>query len=663
MVLTKSECELFFPTINGLIERAGVMLIKHGDLPCPDGSEGDDAITRKVLKRLWSDPATFDRVVKGWTGLTAEQRALVTSWRGAHAMHGFITFRGSQAYLLADDYAFALSGLEKPLDTMILHTPAMVEITLLPFGSKIVYDTLFMQYPIGIMPGMVKMIEDDLDRLINEGKLLTSGDELIRRMPEIKEQAAKRESESLIKEAEEALRGDEVPEGFHAGELAGLSADEREKATLTDDDAKLIRRSIEEARFDRLATVATPGKPKHALADLLELSTKDNLSYAAKLIGLKGYSKLRKRELAELIASSLADYPEIIESTIGMMPVAQIDVVHAIANEGGTLVAAREDIDGDSLMPDRKAFVCYPFYDEGKLTFVVPDEVVALAGKIDWESAKQHSRDVQQALDFTEAVVLLRGAVDLIDLAREYADHYPDALSAFDYTITVMSSVRNGGIDCELFSPNDGDGEFKESYLLAYDLAGIYRDQTGITTDDPIFDGDVRGTYLEEVLTRHNTIEPRPLPEKATSPNDLDDWILSLPAPRALTRYLDEHVPDGEPDRAFADDVMMEPITYMQVGFSSAKTINGYFDILEEHGFIPTEGMLKRLLDLLMNTANAVPQWPNNGWSANELRDRRQAEAGGPKVFYDENGKPMKIGRNDPCPCGSGKKYKKCCGR
>ena len=25
--------------------------------------------------------------------------------------------------------------------------------------------------------------------------------------------------------------------------------------------------------------------------------------------------------------------------------------------------------------------------------------------------------------------------------------------------------------------------------------------------------------------------------------------------------------------------------------------------------------------------------------------------------------KEPKIGRNDPCPCGSGKKYKKCCGR
>ncbi len=25
--------------------------------------------------------------------------------------------------------------------------------------------------------------------------------------------------------------------------------------------------------------------------------------------------------------------------------------------------------------------------------------------------------------------------------------------------------------------------------------------------------------------------------------------------------------------------------------------------------------------------------------------------------------KPRKVGRNEPCPCGSGKKYKKCCGK
>ena len=36
-------------------------------------------------------------------------------------------------------------------------------------------------------------------------------------------------------------------------------------------------------------------------------------------------------------------------------------------------------------------------------------------------------------------------------------------------------------------------------------------------------------------------------------------------------------------------------------------------------------------------------------------------EDGSPAVQQRVVGK--KVGRNEPCPCGSGKKYKKCCGR
>jgi uncharacterized protein len=39
------------------------------------------------------------------------------------------------------------------------------------------------------------------------------------------------------------------------------------------------------------------------------------------------------------------------------------------------------------------------------------------------------------------------------------------------------------------------------------------------------------------------------------------------------------------------------------------------------------------------------------------LYDRRVAAEGGAPVRPGP-----KVGRNDPCPCGSGKKYKKCCG-
>ena len=42
-----------------------------------------------------------------------------------------------------------------------------------------------------------------------------------------------------------------------------------------------------------------------------------------------------------------------------------------------------------------------------------------------------------------------------------------------------------------------------------------------------------------------------------------------------------------------------------------------------------------------------------------EAADRTQGEAA--KVKQIVRNAP-KVGRNDACPCGSGKKYKKCCG-
>jgi hypothetical protein len=41
-------------------------------------------------------------------------------------------------------------------------------------------------------------------------------------------------------------------------------------------------------------------------------------------------------------------------------------------------------------------------------------------------------------------------------------------------------------------------------------------------------------------------------------------------------------------------------------------------------------------------------------------RGPRSDEPVKPRTYHREQ---PKIGRNEPCPCGSGKKYKKCCGR
>ena len=49
---------------------------------------------------------------------------------------------------------------------------------------------------------------------------------------------------------------------------------------------------------------------------------------------------------------------------------------------------------------------------------------------------------------------------------------------------------------------------------------------------------------------------------------------------------------------------------------------------------------------------NAVRQQVAKGEAVNDNKQKKKQ----PK-------KVVKVGRNDPCPCGSGKKYKQCCGK
>ena len=70
-----------------------------------------------------------------------------------------------------------------------------------------------------------------------------------------------------------------------------------------------------------------------------------------------------------------------------------------------------------------------------------------------------------------------------------------------------------------------------------------------------------------------------------------------------------------------------------------------------------------------MKVSNNTRRWENNGYSPQELFEKNGkpnlkplpdnpfVNNGDSETFVKEN----KVGRNDPCPCGSGKKYKKCC--
>lgn len=71
---------------------------------------------------------------------------------------------------------------------------------------------------------------------------------------------------------------------------------------------------------------------------------------------------------------------------------------------------------------------------------------------------------------------------------------------------------------------------------------------------------------------------------------------------------------------------------------------------------IDLEKLYFNMLDAKADYLYELPQW--NSIFSDEKRKEIQRAWRASKTVVNEN----KIGRNDPCPCGSGKKYKKCCG-
>jgi tetratricopeptide (TPR) repeat protein len=85
------------------------------------------------------------------------------------------------------------------------------------------------------------------------------------------------------------------------------------------------------------------------------------------------------------------------------------------------------------------------------------------------------------------------------------------------------------------------------------------------------------------------------------------------------------------------------------------------------------DGVLVSLVPLLKELgrdaeADALVESEKEAEKAREERYKRgEREEGNPSAVGEKHA-PMsvsskKIGRNEPCPCGSGKKYKKCCGK
>lgn len=139
------------------------------------------------------------------------------------------------------------------------------------------------------------------------------------------------------------------------------------------------------------------------------------------------------------------------------------------------------------------------------------------------------------------------------------------------------------------------------------------------------------------------------------------DFVERHPTYKALVSYLTNHY-SMESDEA--DDIVAECEFLIRAGQPLSEIIGVLGDVLElDHSTM--EELVKNVVPVM----NSTRQWFLKGYSSYELASQTAKRESGSKtsnqvttgsnIIQFPSGE--KVGRNDLCPCGSGKKYKKCC--
>ncbi len=128
-------------------------------------------------------------------------------------------------------------------------------------------------------------------------------------------------------------------------------------------------------------------------------------------------------------------------------------------------------------------------------------------------------------------------------------------------------------------------------------------------------------------------------------------------APADLAQVMDGlELPPGI-DRSQFEQLMASPRAALIADFGLFCQEKGVDPEQTQGQGVATDGALQELQDEWLET----PRVGLEGKLPKDLLDGGRLFPGGRVETYRRE--EPKVGRNDPCPCGSGKKFKKCCGK
>ncbi|MBS5926770.1 MAG: SEC-C domain-containing protein [Clostridium sp.] len=345
--------------------------------------------------------------------------------------------------------------------------------------------------------------------------------------------------------------------------------------------------------------------------ELLSLQTKPTLTDIAKRLDIKGYSKLGKDGLVNLVSAYITDN---IDNILCELSYKELDLLKKLAKE--ELVEYSFSIDNLNLIGGLSSLgVLFKLSIKDNYYLVVPSDIKEGINSL--TSSKKYISNLKErseGIDLIDGLMthyglLLGGELYSIITNKESKVFKEENLDFYlNYIFRSYEAFTEGNalIHPFLFSPEDVYEELRVRQTIQYNFSN---------EDFFVSLGkDFKATWGEEVLELKNILSNTKLKK-----SDIDSLISQL------IFYIKNDMDT---------QIIVELLTSYSLDLSD-----------------------KALADSIVNSFSKVfnntPIWSLKGLTPLESTTRQKTT-----IIKDKE-----PGRNEPCPCGSGKKYKKCCGR
>ncbi len=645
----------------------------------------DEAKAALIAQTLWNNRAVIaDFCNENPDRLSSRIIQQVRLWE--HALTGAFTvvrYQDGVALAMNDAGVFALTGVTIDIDQVIGPAPAHIEATILPFAGSIIYDG-FLQAFDPESQDEIRAIQDEFEERVAQEGVIATAERFVLVAKAYNEKQLSDEMdamlEDILRESEPKSAAEVMPAGFHRGALSLPGARERYETSQTVTDLKSFSKG-EQMRIANSYRMAFAIKvndfPEDALKACVCTLTRGDAAQIARSLGASGVKgNARKELIADQATEHILQSPWGLEASLRMCSPAAFETAMRLFKEGDFEFFADEVLDNLHVQP----IVPYTFvfFRKGVYRAVMPIEVRRMMSLVDLTFVSHMRTQTSRIAQVSAAATFYYGVVSLAEVYRQYSNLYASHVDEDTFRKLFERELRHGEFGFAVWTYKEMD------YLVHYTLtedyvthqtarahfeqmmaaAGEYSVAEGENDD---FDSALKSassrlevelanlqTVRESIIAQHAEVSVRPLTLEDVEVDPIEH-LWQQPSVQTLLAFLDAHVPDGQNDYDFADSVV-EEVLYGAVEIGDMHAILRY---LESMGLSRCSSQKDTLPHLLANVFNIVPSWDNYGWSAKELME----QITGRKIFLTSEGDMMKIGPDDLCPCGSGKKYRNCHGR